>query len=505
MESGKQLFSNTYYLLTRWVIMIISSFLFWIIIGKLLNPTQYGIISTSMNFIAVLSGIVMLGFPQALIKLISENKMNIKKHFLFSIKIILLFNVAIILVLFLFEDFVITTFKFNLYILLLIVIGMLLQSMAITFTSIIVGLQDMKRLLTSDVVSQTFRIALSIILIFLIPTSFNAEFKYFGPLIGFIVYFLLLFILRFDFEALRTKKIKLKKKQLFKYSFPAFLTYISWLIFSNTQYIVLTAFKNPEITGKFSVAMLLVTPVPDIIKTISTSLFPIISKLSKTKSSKKPNHLLTLSFKYSLFLTIPFVLLLISFSKIGVLIFATEQFLEAANFLPILAIGAIFLGIASLFIDSLYATDHPKISTKITSLLSILFLAFSLVLTYLYSALGISYAYLISSIFSFFISFIFIKKYFGFKIPIKHILKIILSSLFVFLFLYILAPLIQSIIFAIFLLIPSAIIYLFSLYFLNFYSREDLTLIKYISEKLPPPLTNILNMATRFLEKKVKH
>jgi len=485
--------------------MIISSFLFWIIIGKFLNPNQYGIISTSMNFIAILSGIVMLGFPQALIKLISEDKINIKKYFLFSLKIILLLNAVIILVLFLFEDFVIITFKFNLYILLLIVIGILLQSMAITFTSIIVGLQDMKRLLTSDVVSQISRIGLSIMLIILIPTFFNPEFEYFGPLIGFIVYFLLLFILRFDSKALRTKKIKVEKKQLFKYSFPAFLTYISWLIFSSTQYIILTAFKNPEITGKFSVAMLIVTPVPDIIRTISTSLFPIISKLSKTKGSKKPNYLLTLSFKYSLFLTIPFILLLISFSRIGVIIFATEQFLEAADFLPILAIGAVFLGIASLFIDSLYATGRPKISTKITFLLSILFLALSLILTYFYSALGISYAYLISGIFSFFVSFIFIKKYFGFKIPIKPTLKIILSSLFVFLFLYILAPFVQNIIFAILLLIPSMIIYLFSLYFLNFYSREDLTLIRYISEKSPSSLRNILNMATKILEKKVKH
>jgi len=505
MRSTKQLFSNSFYLISRWLIMITSSLLFWIIIGKLLNPEQYGIISTSMNFISVLTGIVLLGLPQALIKLISEDKKNIKKYFLFSLKITLLINITIILVLFVLQDFVTTTFKFNFYVLLIVVSGIFFQSMSGIFTSISMGLQKMKKLFTSDVISQIIRIILSIVLIFSIPFFFNPDFKYFGPLIGIIVYFFLLFVLRFDLKALKTGNIKVDKKQLVKYSFPAFLTSISWLIFSSTQYIILTAFKTPEITGKFSVAMLLVTPVPDMIKTISSSLFPIISKLSRNKNSKKPNHLLTLSFKYSLFITIPFILLLISFSKVGVLIFSSEKFLEATNFLPILAIGAVFLGIASLFIDCLYAACYPEISTKITLLLSILFLTFSLILTYFYSALGISYAYLISSIISFFVSFVFVRKHLRFKPPVNSILKIILSSLIVFAFLYVLTPIVHNIFFAFLLLMPSAIIYLFSLYFLNFYSREDLTMIKYISEKSPKFIKNILNIATKTLEKKVKH
>jgi O-antigen/teichoic acid export membrane protein len=485
--------------------MISSSLIFWIIIGKLLDPEQYGIISTSMNFISILSGVAMVGIPQALGKLISEDKKNIKKYFLYSLKIVLIFNITIILILFLIENFVISTFKFSIYILIFIAIGTLLESVALTFSSIIGALQYMKRLLTSDTIAQTVRIIISIVLIFLIPIFFNPNFKYIGPIIGFISYFLLLFILRFDSKYLETEKKRVDKKQLVRYAFPAFLASISWLIFSSTQYIILTAFKTPEITGKFAVAMLLVTPVPDMIKTISSSLFPIISKLSRNKNSKKSNHLLTLSFKYSLFITIPFILLLISFSKVGVLIFSSEKFLEATNFLPILAIGAVFLGIASLFIDCLYAACYPEISTKITFFLSILFLTFSLILTYFYSALGISYAYLISSIISFFVSFVFVRKHLRFKPPVNSILKIILSSLIVFAFLYVLTPIVHNIFFAFLLLMPSAIIYLFSLYFLNFYSREDLTMIKYISEKSPKFIKNILNIATKTLEKKVKH
>ena len=504
MKSTKQLFSNSFYLISRWLIMISSSLIFWIILGKLLDPEQYGIIATSMNFISILSGIVVLGFPQALIKLISEDEKNIKKYFSYSLKIILLINFVVILTLLTFGDFVTSTFKFNFYVLLIVIAGIFFQSMASIFTSIGMGLQKMKKLFTSDVVSQFLRILISIVLIFSIPFFFNPNFKYFGPLMGIVVYFLLVFVLRFDFNALRTGNIKVDKKQLAKYTFPAFLTSISWLIFSSTQYVILTAFKNPEITGKFSVAMLLVTPVPDMIKTVSSSLFPIISKLSKKKNSKKSNNLLALSFKYSLFIAIPFILLLISFSKVGVLIFASEKFLEATKFLPILAIGAVFLGIASLFIDCLYASCYPETSTKITFLLSILFLTFSLILTYFYSALGISYAYLISSIISFFVSFVFVKKYLNFKIPVKSTLKIIISSLIVFVFLYVLSPITHDIFFAFLLLIPSLIIYLFSLYFLNFYSGEDLTIINFISEKSPSFLKNILNSMTKFLEKKVK-
>jgi len=497
MNSGKKLISNTFYLTLKWFSLSVTSILFWMIVGKFLGPREYGITTTSLNLIAILGGLTQLGFQTALIKLVSEDKRNIKKYFPFVIKTVLFFNFIITLFLIIFYNQISSILKLDLLILIIISpFGIFISSLGLVFTSVIGGLQNMKKIFITDLIAQISKVLLCFVLLFL-------NFSYIGAIIGALAYFLLLLILRFNPNYVVKEQKIFNKKDLFKYSFPAFIIYLSWLLFNNTGYITLAALKDLEITGKFSVAMLMVTPIPIIVQTISRSLFPIISKLSKNKDSRKSITYFLLSFRYSFLFVLPLVILLISFSRIGVLLISSEEFLEATTFLPFLTIGAMLLGLGSLFSDSLYAIGYPKISRNTVFSLSLLFLVLSLVFTFKYSALGLSFAYFLGALFFFCSSFILLRKYMHFKFDFKMIFKIIISAIFLFLFLYLIRPYVHNFFIAVLLVILSTPIYFISLYFLNFYDRNDLILLKRMSEKTPNPIKKIIKLLHKIIEKKI--
>ncbi|MFB0544970.1 MAG: oligosaccharide flippase family protein, partial [Asgard group archaeon] len=57
-----------------WLVVSIFAFLFWFILGKTLKTSELGIVSTSINFIILVSIFSTLGINNALQKIIPELK-----------------------------------------------------------------------------------------------------------------------------------------------------------------------------------------------------------------------------------------------------------------------------------------------------------------------------------------------------------------------------------------------------------------------------------------------
>lgn len=497
MNSGKQLISNTFYLFLNYFVATVVSILFWLILGKLLIPEEYGTVTTAANFIYLMAGLVGLGLAQAVSKLISEHEKNVKTYFKYNFTWLTIANVILILFLLLFSKPIYSTLKFGFNILLLCCLGIVAMSYSTYFSSVLLGLQRMKKFFTTNSISQVAKIVISIILIVL-------NFSFFGALAGIVSSLVIVTILQIDLSMFKdgTSPDKSGKSKLMSYSLSSLVVGMFLLFFSNIQYIILTSFKNPDLTGKFSVAMLMTIPIPVITNVISSSLFPIASRLSKIKDDKKMTYLLSLCFRYSLVLISPILFWLIPFSQYAVLIFSSEKFLEAAPLFPILAFGAAFYGFANLFSSTLYASGRPKLNRNIVVTSSIIFLILSLSLTYYYSSLGLSLAYLFGTLIYFIFSLIFVVKYIRFRFNFKSISKIILSSIISFLLLYLFKPLVHGF-YAFLLLVPAVFVYLFLLYVLRFYTREDMSIIKYFSEKSPNFIKNLLTRISKLIEKRV--
>ena len=76
MSDGKKMVSNVFYYFLDFATMTFFGYLFWIIMGKMLEPTQYGILWTALSIFQILSIVLTFGFYESLPKFISEFKIK---------------------------------------------------------------------------------------------------------------------------------------------------------------------------------------------------------------------------------------------------------------------------------------------------------------------------------------------------------------------------------------------------------------------------------------------
>jgi len=463
------------------------------ILGKTISPSDVGIVATSINLIFFVSDFSSFGITYALKKLIPEVKEKKGLKGVYSLVKLsfkpLLISLAItFLVLLLFSNQFSFFVKIPYSIFLICIFAIVIIPIYNLLGSTLYGLQNMRKLFLTDFIQIILRVLFTGLLIFL-------GFSLFGPLIGFLFAYIFVLFLRFNPDYLINGK-SLSYKKLFSYASPALISTIATTLMLRGEYIILTVLENPEITGIFAIAFTISSVIGVLMLMPNSGLFPIISALSADKKTKKKQgYLIGLVLRYGLFLTIPLSLLLIVFSKHAVLLFSTEEFLASTQFFPILILGAILYGIGSIFCSNLYAIGKPKMRRNIIVLSSLFFLILSLILTNYFSALGLSFSYLIAMLFQFLVSFIYIKKFVKLNLFIGDLSKIFLTSLVILSILFVIKPFIYNILVLTVTLFPIFLIYLGILLFANFYRVEDVRILRYFGEKVPIVGKYILTIA----------
>ena len=496
---GERLISNTTYLFLDWFALAFFSFFFWAILGKTLNPYELGIVSTSINFVILVTWVSTLGITNALQKMIPEIRKSrgIKNVYsliknsskLLSVSLFLLFIIFSLL------SYRLPIFlKIPNYVFLIIIFSIIIFPLYNFLGSILYGLQNMKLLFITDSFQIIIRIILTAVLIFI-------GLSFFAPLIAFSLGYFFIIFFRFKSEYF-TEKTKFSYKKLFFYSFPALVSNIANALTTNGQYIILTVLKNFEITGIFTISFTITSIIGVIMYTMNSALFPIISSLSiDKKTRKKQGYLIGLVLRYGLFLIIPASLLLVLFSRYAILLFSKPEFLPSTQYFPILVTAAIFLGIGNVFLPNLYAIGKPIQHRNITIVSSLCFLATSIILTNYFSALGLSFSFLIAMFLRFLLSFICMRKYLKINFFIKDVFKISLSSLIIALVTIFLRTFVHDI-FLLSLILPFiGIFYLVILLFMKFYRKEDIRILKYFAKRIPI-LRKIILSISDFTENK---
>jgi len=497
---GEKLISNTVYLFLDWFVLSSLSFIFWMILGKSLSPSDVGIVATSINLIIFISGFSTLGITNALQKLIPElkEKRGLKGVYplvKLAFKPLLISLVMTLFILLLFSNQFSSFVKIPYYAFLICIFSILLISIYDFLGSTLYGLQNMRRIFLTDTVQILLRVLFTGLLIFL-------GFSFFGPLIGVSLAYLFALLLRFDSNYFINRE-SLSYKKLFFYASPALISTLASTLITRGEYIILTILTTTEVTGIFTIAFTITSVIGVLAHIPSSGLFPIISALSIDKKTKrKQGYLIGLVLRYSLFLVIPLSLLLMVFSKHAILLFSGPEFLPSTQYFPILILGVIVYGIGVIFSSNLYAVGKPKIRRNIMVTSSLLFLVSSLVLTKYFSALGLSFSYLITMLFQFLVSFIYIKKFVKLNLFIGDLSKIFLSSLVILSILFVIKPFIHDLFRLTIILFPVSLIYLGILLFTNFYRIEDIRILRYFGEKVPIAGKYILTIAN-FIESRL--
>jgi len=501
MSSSFKAVSNTVFLTLDWTFVTILSFLYSFVIWKTLSPWDYGIIATSVNLMMILGNIGVFGMSTAAQKLIAEyvakrQKKKIGSLIRMSFVIIFILDLLICALLLYNRSFITSALKINDSVILLIGIGTFVFSTFYISTSVLFGLQDMKKYFKSNLVGNALKLLISSMLIFL-------GFSYFGPLIGVVIGFSIIPILRFKPFWFSADKNFDKKKVLLEYSLPAFIAIIAGVVFNNAHYIILTAIKNPEITGLFSLAMTISALIALIPSIITQAIFPIISQLSINKSFRiKEVKLIGTALRYSLLFTIPFSLMIVILMKSLILFLRIKmEYLSAVQYLPILSLSSLLIGCASILTSNIYAIGKPKVNRNIVILVAAVFLLTSIPMTYTFSAYGLAFSFLIAAVLQFVLSYFYINKFINFKLPINTIGKILISSVIFAFLLYFGEKYFTSFILKTVVATISLVAYMVVLLFLKFFNGQDIFIVRHLTENFPKRIKDVAESFCKIVEK----
>lgn len=501
MGLGKKLISNTTFLLIDWFFVSAFSLLFWLVIGKFLSKEDYGIITTSINTAILLSTVSLLGFGTTLTKLISEYIQKGKKNLYvtlikFSFKILIVSNLLIIAVLALFSNDISTFLKIPQTHVILIGIATLLMSLSNVAGYILQGFQEMKVIALSDLFGYFIKASGTLIALLFFPSSIF-------PVIIFAISYLILSLLRIKFRWFLEKGDGLDyKKIISNYAIPTFIGSIAWMTFTNAQYIILNVIQNPTTTGVFSIAAILTTLIAIIPVTLNGALFPILSQLSVSSTFKRQQKFfLSTVLRYALILALPLTLLFTLFPTKLIILFSKPEFLDAKSLFPILSFAALLNGIGIIFHSSLYALRKVMLNTTLIIFTAIIFFVLAIILTEMFSAMGLAVAYTTAMIFLFSSSLICLRKIVRFSVPRFDIAKIVIATIISISIYAFLLTLSKNNLLQIIFLGVSACFYLISLLFLKFFNKLDLKILEFISGYAPSFLKNLLDVVIKIISK----
>jgi len=490
-------------LFINWFTGSFLALIFWIILGKTLNPSSVGVVSTLNNFVIIVSSLSTLGIVRALNKLIPEinKKEGVRSVYSLinlSLKPILISLMSIFFVFLIFSNQISSFLKVPYYAFLISIFSLMALSIWDFLLTVPYGLQNMKRMFISDFFQMSIRLLLTGVLIFF-------GLSYFGPLTAFFMGYLISSLYLFNINYIKKTESTFTYKQLFDYAFPALLAFFATSLVTNGQYIILTILKNTEVTGIFTIASTITSVIAMITHTLVTALFPIISSLSVDKKRKKRRgYLIGLVLRYSLFLTIPISVFTIIFAKHAIIFFSKTAFLPAEKYFLILVPASIFYGIGTLFLLNIYAVGKPKLYRNINLIIAFCFLILSLILINYFSALGLSISFFIVMLLRFLLSLSSLKKYIKIDLFIKDISKVLFSSLIIMSILYFMKPFINNIILLVMILIPISLLYLLLLLYTKFYRPEDIKILRYFGKRIPI-VGNYISSIADFVENFRKH
>ena len=482
MSIKTKLISNASYIFLDWVVSSILSFVFWLIIWKTLDPIDWGIISTATNFVILLASFVTLGIPSAVFRIIPHFINRKKSEYAYSLiklslKIVSVSIFIFAIALFFLSGSVSAFLKIPKDAFILTITSIAFISFSSFLGSVLYGFQEMKKFFVTDSLN------------FIIKTAGTAIFvvigaRYIGVLASFSLGYLITALSRFRFRYIKANSSHAAYGELFKYAFPALITGFSWSIVLYSQNIILTVLGSLSITGIFAIAFTLSNLLIIFSQVLTTAAFPIISGLSiNLKTKNKQAQIISLIFRYTMFLTLPFAIVLLVFPEYAILLLSKQVSLPGAAYIPILVPASILYSLGYILHTNLYAIGKPHLQRNIVIITTSIFLVLSILLTKIFSATGLSFAYLVSMIFLFAASFVYLRRSLKF-IPLDSF-KILIASAAIILSFLILKSFIHSLIPLIISLVPVGFLYLVLLALLKFYREEDVRILEIIGKKVP--------------------
>lgn len=422
----EKIVSNVFYHALDLGVMSLVGYIFYISMGKLLLPTDYGLLTFILAFFYILNPISILGLGEALAniipKLLARKPNKIKPTLRYAGRYA--FGTAAILTAIIFIlSFLVSSFYISFKILSLL----LITGAAWYFVrSIMQGFQEFKKMFAIDLVAHSIRIFSAIAFVLL-------GFAVAGALVGWVLCFLIATIL----QAIYLRKIIRFKtnetgetKNLLTFGISSAVSISAYWLLLNIGIVFIGLISNLYSVALFGVSIVFGEIILFFSNAFIPALLPNISSLYAKKEFKKIKLLLKLSLKYCLLISLLPALILISFPEKIIKLFYTAEYVPASQIFPYMLIGSILFGLTNIILITLYALGKPKTRIKLAASAVIIETALILSMLYLgFGLIGAAQAFLITQIVFFILSFLVIRKMITIIFDSKNLLIILVSIL----------------------------------------------------------------------------
>jgi len=482
MTVGKKIVSNVFYYFLDLATITVFGYLFWVLMGKMLVPFQYGILLTTLTIFQIVNVSLTLGFTESLPKFISEfmikRKLNQVKSFIFfssNITFYLSFVVSISLLVFS-ESFSVIFYGSGVMIDVFRFLSVLLFSggLASILKASAVGLQNFKIIFIADFVGCFIKILSSALFVFL-------GFQALGGVFGWTVWYtLILIIIFFSISKYTTRKLEIDKKKFMKFSFFSMFSSFCTLILTQGNIVLLSFFSTFESVAIFGVAFLFSQIILFVPNVFLGALFPNISEMWVKKKSAV-QQIVSLATKMITITVLPILILFIFFSKFLIGFLYSELYIDAYLLFPTMLLGSLIFGISNIFLITLYSAQKPLKRLLIIFFGSLLSVLLSLLLIPFFDVIGAAFAFFFSSIILLILSTTSINKIISFYFSKRTIFLV--PSLLIFISILIFVQTMDNMVLKIILAFFDLILYFILLLKLKVINRNDMKILNYLPDK----------------------
>jgi len=481
MNHKHELIKGGMYLTFGSVITFILTYFFRILVSRNFSVEQYGLFFSILNFLNFFIFFIYLGLDKAAIYYIikyhlAEEYNHIKTILFTSILLQLLAILILILFIFIFGNYLeINYFKypgsgnmlkiFSLF-LLFNIFGMINYMTIYGFNRInIFSFYDL-----------TFNLLSLIILILFLKSNL----KLYSPIMAYVLssFLVILIFLPFSmkifpFFKYKIEKIKSTAIELMRYGLPALLISIGLRTLMQTDTLLLTKFSSLHEVGLYQAAQPLANLFVFLSVGVTTLLFPFLAHLYNTNEFEKMSLYLSHIFKY--------LILLLLFAVTFFIIFSEEilGFIFGASYVPakgifiILLISVIFNVLCSINLQVIYSFNKQKQILKLILVVAAINIVFNLFLIPQFGGIGAAVSSTLSYLLLLFFSWRLVIKNVPISLEIKkYLLLLLVCVLF-------LIPLLGFNFSQMWLKLGCfslfAVIYIFLLFLLKLFSKEELS------------------------------
>ncbi len=245
-----------------------------------------------------------------------------------------------------------------------------------------------------------------------------------GLFLGYIVGLVVVIVIGSAFVFTRLEGIKTPKKQhfesLFDYAKFSWLGNLESRMFNYTDVIVLGFFVPSALIGIYSIAWNVAMFLILFSGSISTTLFPEMSKHSASEDLQSVANLLEDALSYAGLILIPGLVGGIILSERILQIYG-EEFTQGALILVILIAAALVRAYQKQLLTTLSAIDRPDLSFRANALFVIVNLSLNVALIYLYGWLGAAVATVLSVVASLVLAHHYLSAIVDFAVPFLEI------------------------------------------------------------------------------------